>query len=154
MSALQKREILRYSGVSELPRPREGTTALDAALVDLMDDAVRSEYLHLTAQRNPSSIRSPTAGQQSVDKDGTSRQSLLQGMAEALEAGDMESAEALRDRFTLLTMLKADHTQSQGSYQQYLDQDEWYMVARRKAMGIPSPSTLPSSSPEKLKKTN
>ena len=46
----------------------------------------------------------------------------------------MKRAEELRDRFAMLTALKQDHTQEEGSYDRFLDQDEWYMEARRKAM--------------------
>lgn len=137
MSTLQKREVLRYSGLSELPRPREGTKALDAVLLDLMDDAVRSEYLRLRERKSSSYKREKST----VNPDSTSRQSLLQAMAEALESGDITAAEVFRDRFTLLTMLEADPTQTRGSYQEYLDQDEWYMMERRKAMGIPLSKT-------------
>jgi hypothetical protein len=128
MSSLDKRNVLRASGVSELPRPRQGVRALDNLLEDLMDDAVRSEYFRLKAGKKSRQIPSinPPEG----------RQAVLQAMTEALESGDINTAEKLRERFTMLTLLKADHTQPQGSYQQYLDQDEWYMIARKKAMGI------------------
>tara|TARA_A100001015_G_C14911045_1_gene680502 strand:- start:654 stop:959 length:306 start_codon:yes stop_codon:yes gene_type:complete len=62
------------------------------------------------------------------------RQSLLQAMCEALQEGEIKRAEELRDRFAMLTALKQDHTQEEGSYDKFLDQDEWYMEARRKAM--------------------
>ena len=48
MSQVQKRDLLRASGVRSLPRPREGAAALDEVLTDLMDEAVRSEYIRLT----------------------------------------------------------------------------------------------------------
>jgi MoxR-like ATPase len=142
MSTLQKRDVLRYSGLSELPRPREGEKALDAALLDLMDDAVRGEYLRLKERKSSSYKKEESPV--NTDSAINSRQSLLQAMAEALESGDRTSAEAFRDRFTLLTMLKADPTQARGSYQEYLDQDEWYMIERRKAMGIPA-SKMPTT---------
>ena len=43
LSSREKRAILRASGVTDLPRPRLGSTALDETLLDLMDDAVRQE---------------------------------------------------------------------------------------------------------------
>eukprot|EP01041_Mallomonas_annulata_P006212 gene6212-12582_t len=64
----------------------------------------------------------------------TKRQSLLRQMGEALDAGDMEAAEKLRESFMMLSALKADPTQVEGSYSRFLDQDDWYMEARRKAM--------------------
>ena len=47
---------------------------------------------------------------------------------------DTPQAMALRDEFALLTQLRADPTQTQGSYDRFLDQDDWYMKARRKSM--------------------
>ncbi|KAJ1409058.1 hypothetical protein B484DRAFT_423413, partial [Ochromonadaceae sp. CCMP2298] len=46
LSAAEKREILRASGVRKLPRPRQGAL-LDDLLLDLMDDAVRGEVMRL-----------------------------------------------------------------------------------------------------------
>ena len=34
----------------------------------------------------------------------------------------------------MITARRADPTQPEGSYDPYLDQDDWYMAARRKAM--------------------
>ena len=55
-------------------------------------------------------------------------------MGEALEAGDMEKAKQLREEFMQVTARRADPTQAEGTYDPYLDQDDWYMAARRKAM--------------------
>ena len=62
------------------------------------------------------------------------RQHLLQQMAMALEQGDVALAQTLREEFATLTALRADPTQAKGSYDPYLDQDDWYMQERRKAM--------------------
>ena len=69
----------------------------------------------------------------------TKRQELLRAMTEALGEENIEKAEELREEFAVLTALKADPTQAEGSYQKFLDQDEWYMAERRKAMGIKPP---------------
>lgn len=120
MSSVEKRATLRASGVTSLPRPREGLDSLDRALVDQMDEAVRGEFLRLLQISSPNT-KSP-------------RQGVLQAMGEALDDGDLKKAEALRDQFIMMTAIRADPTQKEGSYDRYLDQDDWYMAARRKAM--------------------
>jgi hypothetical protein len=40
----------------------------------------------------------------------------------ALEEGDTARAEALREKFALMTARRADPTQKEGSYDRYLDQ--------------------------------
>lgn len=121
MSSIEKRAILRASGVTALPRPREGLDSLDRALMDKMDDAVRGEVLRLRSKGSAPPVES-------------SRQAVLQAMGEALDEGDMERATELREDFMAMTARRADPTQPEGSYDPYLDQDDWYMAARRKAM--------------------
>jgi hypothetical protein len=58
----------------------------------------------------------------SDDGSYSSRATLLQAMGKALEDGDMDSAVALRAEFARRTILRADPTQSKGSYDPYLDQ--------------------------------
>ena len=58
----------------------------------------------------------------------------MRRMGEALENDDLEVATALREEFAFKTALRADPTQEVGSYDPYLDQDDWYAEARRKAM--------------------
>lgn len=122
MSSVEKRATLRASGVTSLPRPREGLDSLDKALLDKMDEAVRGEYLRLRNLNGPATIiKSP-------------RQALLKAMGEAFDEGDIKAATELREEFMILTSRTADPTQEGGSYDPYLDQDDWYMAARRKAM--------------------
>ena len=125
MTPVEKRAILRASGVTSLPRPREGLDSLDRALVGKMDDAVRGEFLRLKSRNTMDPIMlSPSSP----------RQVLLQQMGEALDNGNLEKAEQLREEFMTMSALRADPTQAEGSYDSYLDQDDWYMAARRKAM--------------------
>lgn len=121
MSSIEKRAVLRASGVTSLPRPREGLDSLDRALMDKMDDAVRGEVLRLMSKGSVPHVES-------------SRQAVLQAMGEALDEGDMDRAKELRQDFMAMTARRADPTQPEGSYDPYLDQDDWYMAARRKAM--------------------
>ena len=121
MSPVEKRGVLRLSGVKRLPRPREGLNSLDSALINVMDDAVRKEVLRLS---DPNSQKVTS----------TPRQEVLRQIGEALTEGDLEKAEALRETFIVMTQRLADPTQAQGSYDPYLDQDDWYLKERRKAM--------------------
>ena len=152
MSSVEKRAVLRASGVTSLPRPREGVDPLDRALVDKMDEAVRGEVLRILASQykesdskgGRSSTRDTDTTTNNVFMDGysdntsliptTGRQAKLQALGQALEDGDMETAERLREEFMVMTDRLADPTQAKGSYDKYLDQDEWYMEQRRKAM--------------------
>ena len=135
MSTLEKRAVLRASNVKELPRPREGNEALDAALLDLADDAVRGEVYRLRSLSMSSKDTSTKMTNSNDISDDSSRQSLLRRIGEALESGKLEVAEKLRDDFVAKTALRADPTQPEGSYSRFLDQDDWYLAARRKAMG-------------------
>lgn len=141
----EKREILRASGVKNLPKPRLGVAALNAILLDLMDDAVRCEIFRLQDQysRNSRGAQAEivTTGSTLTDSlpkaesVAPSRAALLHRVGQALQQNDLNSATKLRDLFSQLTALRADPTQSEGSYDPYLDQDDWYMRARQKSMG-------------------
>ena len=63
------------------------------------------------------------------------RQRVLRAMGIALDNEDNGRAEELRQEFIRLTELKADPSQDEGEYSRYMDQDEWYMEQRRRAMG-------------------
>jgi hypothetical protein len=102
MSSVEKRAALRASGVTTLPRPRQGLDSLDRALVEQMDEAVRGEFLRLLSISS-NNTESP--------REESPRQGMLQAMGEALDAGDLEAAEALRDQFAAMTAIRADPTQ-------------------------------------------
>ena len=121
MSPVEKRATLRASGVTSLPRPRDGLDSLDRALLEKMDEAVRGEVLRLKGREEGPSIQSP-------------RQAVLKSIGEALDMGDVEKAKSLREEFMSMTARIADPTQAAGSYDPYLDQDDWYMAERRRAM--------------------
>lgn len=121
MSPVEKRATLRASGVTSLPRPRDGLDSLDRALLEKMDDAVRGEVLRLKGREEGPSIQSP-------------RQAVLKSIGEALDMGDLDKAKSLREEFMSMTARIADPTQAAGSYDPYLDQDDWYMAERRRAM--------------------
>ena len=70
------------------------------------------------------------------------RAQLLKMMGEALEAGDVRGAEDLRGQFAKKTYVRADPTQDEGAYDRYLDQDDWYAEARRRAMAPKKPKEV------------
>lgn len=128
MSSVEKRAVLRASGVKNIPRPREGIEALDQCLMSVLDDAVRASLLGILSKNNPRYLTEARASE-------SPRQKLLQEMSIALQQGDTERAERLREEFASLTVQRADPTQRKGSYDPYLDQDDWYLEQRRRAMG-------------------
>ena len=103
MSSVEKRAVLRASGSRELPRPREGEAALNLALAEVMDDSVRREYLRLSSSNGDDIMRTKLSE--------TEEQEILRRMGEALENGQMETAEELREQFANKRALKADPTQ-------------------------------------------
>eukprot|EP01042_Synura_sphagnicola_P002509 gene2509-3023_t len=171
MTVAQKRETLRVSGVTNLPRPREGEAELDRMLLDLADDAVRREVFRLKEQNikqakqnknrfealdwkqgiedgdtydslesetdisamSKDSVASVTPPSATISNKAD-RQTLLSQIALALEKGNMDEAQTLSEAFAKKTILRADHTQPEGAYSRFLDQDDWYMEARKKAM--------------------
>ena len=140
-STVDKRAILRASGVTKLPRPREGVQLLDDMLLDLMDDAVRSEIRRLNMLSKSNGRRQLNARiieESDEDIDALTRQELLEKIGEKIDAGNVDAAIELRERFIALSSLKADPTQAPGSYDRYLDQDDWYMANRKKSMGGPA----------------
>lgn len=146
MDSLDKRALLRASGVRDLPRPRQGRGALDRALLAVMDDAVRSEVVRLSGGPwigRRSKDGGEDAGGPSLTASGSgdgSRAELLRSISDALERGDQSEAERLREEFALRTRLRADPTQALGSYDRFLDQDDWYAKERARAMAPKKPS--------------
>eukprot|EP01031_Cornospumella_fuschlensis_P034258 gene34258-41468_t len=138
-STIEKRMILRKSGVRSVPRPREGRQEVDALLLDLMDEAVRGEVLRLLASgADDCSSRDDIMDMYGEDEEEgmrSGRQALLERMGEALMRGDEENARQLREEFVQKTLLRADPTQAEGAYSRFLDQDEWYLQERKRAMG-------------------
>ena len=112
MSSMEKRAVLRASGVIELPRPREGEEALNRALAEVMDDSVRREFLRLSGAGGGEAA--------SARLSETEEQELLRQMGEALGKGDMDEARQLREQFAGKRALKADPTQVSVIYEQYL----------------------------------
>ena len=132
MSMVEKRFVACLGGALFAATTRR-LSAIDEVLMDLMDTAVRSEYRRLSSSQSSSSLSDNTMATTNQGSGGE-RATLLRRMGEALENGELDEATALRAEFAFKTALRADPTQETGSYDPYLDQDDWYAEARRKAM--------------------
>ena len=126
MEQSRKRALLRGSGIASLPRPSQGEVAINNVLLEYMDEAVRGDILSR-------GLPEWQTVAEEID-DASARQILLRQMGEALGKGQIDEALGLRDEFVRLTRLRADPSQDEGAYDRYLDQDDWYEAARRRAM--------------------
>jgi len=120
------RECLLASGVTRLPRSREGKGKLEEMLLPMMDEAVRRAVL---LQRALERGDYETAVELSGNK--SERQVVIEQLAVAKGQNNMELAERLQERLNVLKEIRADYTQDEGSYQRDLDQDEWYWRNRQ-----------------------
>ena len=128
MSSIQKRDLLRASGVTDLPRPREGEDRLNELLMGYMDSSVRNEYQQRLSQSTQSGTSTPSSSSSKGVKVFSSRRhELLQLMATSLESSDTEQAASYREEFARLTRLRADPTQEEGAYDRFLDQGKFYV---------------------------
>lgn len=122
---------LLASGASSLPRPREATLErLSALAYPLLDATVRNQLLleeAVAAQNYAEAQRLVGAKSQ--------RQLVAEALEAALAEEDYARAEQLRARLDVLTELRMDPTQEEGSYDRFLDQDEWYAEQQRRIYG-------------------
>jgi hypothetical protein len=113
-----------------LPRPRslrQDPRALDNLLVPLMDEAVRRQYLIRDAEQ-----RGDTARVQELQATISQRGIAKQKAEQARLVGADDVAEYWDKEADLLTSLRADVTQDEGSYSRFLDRDEWYERDRQR----------------------
>ena len=87
MSTVEKRAVLRKSGVTRLPRPRDGISSLDSKLLSIMDDAVRNEVLRLSNSNSNSNSNDDDDDDDERQSTSTPRQEVLRQMGEALSKG-------------------------------------------------------------------
>ena len=120
------------SFVGRLPRPRqlkqstkEGTnetlTALDELLIPLIDESVRRQILIREAKNNG---EEDTVAQLKESK--SLRQMAKERSMLAKVKGDEDLAQFWDSEEKLYASLRADVTQDEGSYNTFLDRDEWY----------------------------
>jgi len=116
-------EMSNFSG--KLPRPRvvrqSESNPLDELLLPLIDETVRKQYLIRDAERK---------GDNELVKELKSTKSRRQKAIEKAESARKEGNSDLANRWDsesdFLESLRADSTQDEGSYNRFLDKDDWY----------------------------
>eukprot|EP00607_Mallomonas_marina_P007389 CAMPEP_0182420440 /NCGR_PEP_ID=MMETSP1167-20130531/5233_1 /TAXON_ID=2988 /ORGANISM="Mallomonas Sp, Strain CCMP3275" /LENGTH=435 /DNA_ID=CAMNT_0024596377 /DNA_START=245 /DNA_END=1552 /DNA_ORIENTATION=+ len=130
MTVKEKRACLRATGVTTLPRPREGVQAVDALLIPLLDEEVAYEVLRRLAE---------TKGdfQEAAEmEDYESRKpAIARRIKAARDIGDMKTAKKLCDELNSLSVLKFDPTVVDGVEGEW-DVEEWYWEQRKRVYGI------------------
>eukprot|EP00189_Rhodosorus_marinus_P008251 CAMPEP_0184752480 /NCGR_PEP_ID=MMETSP0315-20130426/43599_1 /TAXON_ID=101924 /ORGANISM="Rhodosorus marinus, Strain UTEX LB 2760" /LENGTH=393 /DNA_ID=CAMNT_0027231809 /DNA_START=1 /DNA_END=1183 /DNA_ORIENTATION=- len=123
MSAPQLRTALRSAGIPSKTRSTRGE--LLTRLIPMIDESVRRAMLIDEAvQREDYGRASELQARQSE------RSRVKQQLEEAVAEERYLDAQKLQERFDRLTEMRADPTQDEGSYDRYLDQDEWYKPVR------------------------
>lgn len=112
----------------KLPRPRalrqssEGSAnPLDQLLLPLVDESVRRQYMIRDAE-----LRQDEAALQKLQSEKSNRQVAKEKAEQAREAGSEDVADWWENEAELYSSLRADVTQDEGSYNRFLDKDEWY----------------------------
>jgi len=129
LSVEDKVRLLKsVSGIEarKLPRPREleeakrdnTTNPLDSLLIPFVDEAVRRQW----------KIREALSrGDYELARQLDDSKSRRQKAKEKLTMAETTEEKAKwEEEFDLLSSLRADVTQDEGSYSAYLDKDEWY----------------------------
>jgi len=124
-------EMSNFSG--RLPRPRAVRKAptddnpLDKLLLPLIDESVRNEYNIRDAKRR---------GDLNLANELNTNKSKLQKAKEQIDSARREGNEDLAEEWDseaqFLETLRADVTQNEGAYSQFLDRDDWYERDRQK----------------------
>jgi len=130
MTVNEKRACLRATGVSALPRPREGVRAVDALLIPLLDEEVAYEILRRLAETKGDFEQAAEMEDFQTRKPIIARQ-----IREARQAGDYEKARALCDELNNLAVLRFDPTVVDGPEGEW-DVEEWYWEQRKRVYGI------------------
>lgn len=113
-----------------LPRPRavrDQPTLLDGMLLPLVDESVRRQYLIRDARQ-----RGDMETVKDLESTKSRRQVAKERATQARDYGQDDTAEYWESEANFLTSLRADSTQDEGSYSQWLDRDEWYERQRAK----------------------
>ena len=117
----EKRAVCIVSGVVP-PRRARGEEALDALLLPLLDEDVRRDLDIAEALR-----RGDMAVAQRLSNDRSERGIVKLELQRAVLEEDYERAAELKALLEVLNAAKADPTQEDGSYDRYLDADDWYL---------------------------
>mmetsp|Transcript_10470 Transcript_10470/g.15685 ORF Transcript_10470/g.15685 Transcript_10470/m.15685 type:complete len:417 (-) Transcript_10470:86-1336(-) len=130
LSGAEKKFLLRKSGIKPPRRRVSDNDALDALLLPMVDEYVRREVLIEKAfEKDDYDTAFQLKGKMSK------RGLVKEGIKRAIEKNQLALAAKLQIKYEMLTAIRADVTQDEGMYDQYLDADEWYLEQRRKSMG-------------------
>eukprot|EP01035_Chromulina_nebulosa_P022121 gene22121-28641_t len=110
LSNIEKRAILRASGLTQLPRPREGARAVDALIIPLLDEEVAYEVLRRLAETKGNFKEASEMVDFESKKPKIARQ-----IMEARKRGDFESAKNLCEELNSLSLLRFDPTNPEGA---------------------------------------
>jgi len=123
------------SFTGQLPRPRavrmsksnSEPSILDEMLIPLVDETIRRQYRIKDAKR-----RNDIQEVERLRNEASPRQVALERLQQAKEEEELlgiDNEEAIRlaeEEAELYKALRADITQDEGAYSQYLDRDDWY----------------------------
>jgi len=124
-------EMSNFSG--RLPRPRTVRKApanenpLDKLLLPLIDESVRNDYNIREAER-----RGDLSLAMELEAKRSNRQKAKEQADAARKDGNEDLAEKWESEAEFLEGLRADVTQDEGSYSQFLDKDDWYERDRQR----------------------
>lgn len=131
MPVVKLAAVLLASGVSSLPRPREATPErLRALALPLLDEALQNQL-----QLSDAIDREDYEEAQRLVGSKSRRQLLMEELGEAIAAEEYERADALQEKLAVLTDARMDVTAPEGSYDRYLDADDWYVEQQRRIYG-------------------
>eukprot|EP00592_Proboscia_alata_P022867 CAMPEP_0194424308 /NCGR_PEP_ID=MMETSP0176-20130528/23581_1 /TAXON_ID=216777 /ORGANISM="Proboscia alata, Strain PI-D3" /LENGTH=953 /DNA_ID=CAMNT_0039233999 /DNA_START=45 /DNA_END=2906 /DNA_ORIENTATION=+ len=140
LSIQEKAQILvmlnSFPDKTKIPRPRvlrqEGNdSSLDRLLLPLIDESTRRQLLLRDAEE-----RGDTNTVRRLERGMSKRQQYKELSDNAKTLGNDETARVYEYEAKFYEDLRADVTQDEGSYDSYLDKDEWYERQRLRAMGI------------------
>ncbi|KAJ8902321.1 hypothetical protein NDN08_006728 [Rhodosorus marinus] len=123
MSIPQLRTALRSAGIPSKTRTTRGELLM--RLIPMIDETVRRAMLVDEAVRREDYGRASE-----LQAERSERSRVKQQLEEAVAEERYLDAQKLQERFDRLTEIRADPTQDEGSYDRYLDQDEWYKPIR------------------------
>jgi len=126
----QMRYLLRSKGVA--CARRQGRGELVAKLAPLLDEVERGRLLLSLAISDEDYQMAQALAEQKSER------AVVKGkLEEAIKGERYGEAAALQERLEILTASRADITADEGSYDRFLDADDWYtetIVRQRKAM--------------------
>lgn len=116
-------EMSNFSG--KLPRPRvvrqSESNPLDELLLPLIDETVRKQYLIRDAER-----KGDNELVEELKSTKSRRQNAIEKAEDARKEGNNDLASQWDSESDFLESLRADSTQDEGSYNRFLDKDDWY----------------------------